>query len=194
MCRVPAGPAHHSYWACALGSASHNYWRAHTWSPRSATREAATMRSLRITMKSGPCSPQLEKAWAQHEDPTQPKNKQINKEIYLKKKKKEAHSGLALVHWLLSNKKSPLRAGPHVPYARQQKRPSLGLLHPWPPASLRIWCTWGSHDPSSHTTSAPGPHRGRPKSSKADSGQDSCRWTTYRAGDKTKAEPQGWGD
>ena len=54
------------------------------WSLRSATREAATVRGPRTAMKSGPrtamrsgpCLPQLEKALARTEDPTQSK---INK-------------------------------------------------------------------------------------------------------------------
>ena len=46
------------------------------WSLCSATREAAIVRGPRTAMKSGPCSPQLEKALHRNEDPTQPK---INK-------------------------------------------------------------------------------------------------------------------
>ena len=46
------------------------------WSLCSATREAAIVRGPRTAMKSGPRSPQLEKALARNEDPTQPK---INK-------------------------------------------------------------------------------------------------------------------
>ena len=42
------------------------------WSLCSATREAAIVRGPRTTMKSGPRSPQLEKALAQ-KNPTQPK-------------------------------------------------------------------------------------------------------------------------
>ena len=45
------------------------------WSLCSATGEAAIVRGPRTTMKSGPRLPQLEKALAQNEDPTQPKNK-----------------------------------------------------------------------------------------------------------------------
>ena len=45
------------------------------WSLRSATREAATMRGPRTAMKSGPRSPQLEKAFAQKQRP----NTAINK-------------------------------------------------------------------------------------------------------------------
>ena len=49
------------------------------WSLCSATREAAIVRGPHTTMKSGPHLPQLEKALARNEDPTQPKiNKLIN--------------------------------------------------------------------------------------------------------------------
>ena len=43
------------------------------WSLCSATGEAATVRGPRTAMKSGPRLPQLEKALARNEDPTQPK-------------------------------------------------------------------------------------------------------------------------
>ena len=45
------------------------------WSLRSATREAATVRGPRTAMKSGLCSPQLEKALAQKRRPNTAKNK-----------------------------------------------------------------------------------------------------------------------
>ena len=45
------------------------------WSLCSATREAATVRGPRITMKSGPRLPQLEKALAQKRRPNTAKNK-----------------------------------------------------------------------------------------------------------------------
>ena len=48
------------------------------WSLCSATREAAIVRGPRTTMKSGPSSPQLEKALAQKRRPNTAKNK-INK-------------------------------------------------------------------------------------------------------------------
>ena len=44
----------------------------HVWSLCSATREAAIVRVPRTAMKSSPRLPQLEKALAQKEDPTQP--------------------------------------------------------------------------------------------------------------------------
>ena len=50
----------------------------HVWSLCSATREAAIVRGPRIAMKSGPRSPQLEKALAQRRGPNTAKNK-INK-------------------------------------------------------------------------------------------------------------------
>ena len=45
------------------------------WSPCSATREAAMVRGPRSTMKSGPRSPQLERALAQGRRPNTAKNK-----------------------------------------------------------------------------------------------------------------------
>ena len=74
-CRGATKPMHHNYWACALGPASHNYWSPRTWSPCSATREATAMRSPRTSMKSSPCSPQLEKARTQQWRPNAVKNK-----------------------------------------------------------------------------------------------------------------------
>ena len=47
------------------------------WSLCSATREAAIVRGLRTPMKSGPRSPQLEKALAQKRRPNTGINKQI---------------------------------------------------------------------------------------------------------------------
>ena len=43
------------------------------WSLCSATGEAAIVRGPRIAMRSGPHLPQLERALARNEDPTQPK-------------------------------------------------------------------------------------------------------------------------
>ena len=60
-----------SNWACEPQLLS-----LRVWSLCSATREAAIVRGPRTTMKSGPRLPQLEKALARNEDPTQPK---INK-------------------------------------------------------------------------------------------------------------------
>ena len=48
------------------------------WSLCSATREAAIVRGPRTAMKSGPRSPQLEKAHAQKRRPNRAKNKLIN--------------------------------------------------------------------------------------------------------------------
>ena len=56
------------------------------WSLCSTTREATIVRGLRTAMKSGPRSPQLEKALAQKRRPNTAINKYKNK---LKKKKKE---------------------------------------------------------------------------------------------------------
>ena len=41
---------------------------------------------------------------------------------------------------------------------------------PNPPTPLSTWCCQNPCDPSSCTTSTPGPHRGKPKSSRAASG------------------------
>ena len=49
------------------------------WSLCSTTREAAIVRGLRTAMKSGPRSPQLEKALAQKRRPNTDKNKYKNK-------------------------------------------------------------------------------------------------------------------
>ena len=68
----------------------HNYWSPRTWSPCSATREATAMRSPLTAKKSGPHSPQLEKARVQQRKPNAAKNKLI-KWINLKKKKKKIY-------------------------------------------------------------------------------------------------------
>ena len=61
------------------------------WSLCSATREAVTVRGLCTTMKSGPCSPQLEKALAQKRTP----DTAINK---IKKKKKKKSCVDAIIY------------------------------------------------------------------------------------------------
>ena len=60
------------------------------WSLWSATGEVAIVRGLCTAMKSGPCLPQLEKALAQKQRPNTAKNKQINKNKGIKKKKSQA--------------------------------------------------------------------------------------------------------
>ena len=55
------------------------------WSLCSATGEAATVRYPRVAMKSGPRSPQLEKALAQKRRPNAAKNKLKKKNNYKKK-------------------------------------------------------------------------------------------------------------
>ena len=47
---------------------------------------------------------------------------------------------------------------------------ALYFLLPYPPTPLSTWCCQNPCNPSSCTTSTPGPHRGRPKSSRAASG------------------------
>ena len=59
-----------SNWACEPQLLS-----LRVWSLCSATREAATVKGPRTTMKSGPRSPQLEKALAQKRRPNTAKNK-----------------------------------------------------------------------------------------------------------------------
>ena len=54
------------------------------WSLCSATREAAMVRGPCTAMKSGPCSPQLEKALAQKRRPNAAKNK-LSNYFFLKK-------------------------------------------------------------------------------------------------------------
>ena len=54
---------------------SHKLLSLHVWSLCSATREAAIVKGPRTAMKSGPCSPQLEKALAQKRRPNTAKNK-----------------------------------------------------------------------------------------------------------------------
>ena len=62
-----------SNWACEPQRLS-----LRIWSLCSATRKAAIVRGPRTAMKSGPCSPQLEKALARKQRPNTAKNKLIN--------------------------------------------------------------------------------------------------------------------
>ena len=50
-------------------------WSLRIWSLRSATGGAAMVRGPHTAMKSGPCSPQLERALAQKQRPNTAKNK-----------------------------------------------------------------------------------------------------------------------
>ena len=61
-CRGATGPVSHNYWACVSGACA-------------LQREAATVRGPRTAMKSGPRSPQLEKALAQKRRPNTAENK-----------------------------------------------------------------------------------------------------------------------
>ena len=47
---------------------------------------------------------------------------------------------------------------------------ALYILPPSPPTPLSVWCCQNPCDTSSYTTSTAGPHRGKPKSSRAASG------------------------
>ena len=66
------------------------------WSPCSATREAATVRGPCTAMKSGPRSPQLEKALTQKRRPNAAKKKERKKE----KKERKAFIKKKIVHIL----------------------------------------------------------------------------------------------
>ena len=68
---------------------------------------------------------------------------------------------------------------------------ALYFLLPYPPTPLSTWCCQNPCNPSSCTTSTPGPHRGRPKSSRASSGAKPQWTTTCRGGNKTIVETQG---
>ena len=65
------------------------------------------------------------------------------------------------------------------------------FLLPSPPTPLSTWCYQKHCNPSSCTTSTPGPHRGRPKSSRAASGANPSERPTCRGGNKTTIENQG---
>ena len=56
---------------------------------------------------------------------------------------------------------------------------------------LSTWCCQNPCNPSSCTTSTPGPHRGKPKSSRAASGANPSGRPTCRGGNKTTIETQG---
>ena len=56
---------------------------------------------------------------------------------------------------------------------------------------LSTWCCQNPWDPSSCTASTPGPHRGKPKSSRAASGVNPSGQPTCRGGNKTTVETQG---
>ena len=67
---------------------------------------------------------------------------------------------------------------------------ALYFLLPQPPTPLSTCCCQNPCDPSSCTTSKPGPHRGKPKSSRAASGANSSGQPTCRGGNKTTIETQ----
>ena len=62
---------------------------------------------------------------------------------------------------------------------------ALYFLLPWPPTPLSTWCCQNPCDPRSRTTSAPGSHWGKPKSSRAASGADPSGRPISRGGNKT---------
>ena len=72
-------PMCRNYWACALQPTCHNYW-AHVLQRLKPTHLEPVLRKRRghcTTMKSSPCSPQLEKARAQQRRPNTAKKKKI---------------------------------------------------------------------------------------------------------------------
>ena len=56
---------------------------------------------------------------------------------------------------------------------------------------LSIWCCQNPFDPSSCTTSTPGPHRGKPTSFREASGANPSGRSTCRGGNKITTETQG---
>ena len=68
---------------------------------------------------------------------------------------------------------------------------ALYFLLPKPPTPLSTWCCQNPCGPSSCTTSTPGPHRGKPKFSRAASGANPSGRPTCRGGKKTTIETQG---
>ena len=124
---------------------------------------------------------------------------------------KEARSGLALTRLLPDARKTPARAGPHVPYAGRQKNPGQG----WPSRAL---CQAPEKALTRAISLAPMAagfpvhlaRPGLPRSKQSDhlctqfsqgqtqELQGSLRtrllWVDHRGGDKTKAEPQGQGN
>ena len=67
----------------------------------------------------------------------------------------------------------------------------LYFLLPWPPPPRSPWCCQNPCDPSSCTTSTPGPQRGKPKSSKAASRANLRRLPISRGGNKITVETRG---
>ena len=68
---------------------------------------------------------------------------------------------------------------------------ALYSLLPQPPTPLSTCSCQNPCDPSSCTTSTPGPHRGKPKPSRAASGANPSGRPTCRGGNKTTIEIQG---
>ena len=68
---------------------------------------------------------------------------------------------------------------------------TLYFLLPWLPTPLSTWCCQNPCDPSSCTTSTPGPHRDKPKSSRAASEAHRSGRPTRCGGNKTTVETRG---
>ena len=68
---------------------------------------------------------------------------------------------------------------------------ALCFLLPWPPTPLSPWCCQNPCASGSCTTSTLGPHRGKPKASRAASGVNPSGQPISRGGNKTTVETQG---
>ena len=66
----------------------------------------------------------------------------------------------------------------------------LAIRRPLWPILLSTWCCQNPCRPSSYTTSTPGSHRGKPRSSRAASGANPSGQPTCRDGNKTTVEIQ----
>ena len=76
---------------------------------------------------------------------------------------------------------------PSPPYPSK----ALYFLLPLPPTPLSTGCYQNLCNPGSCTTSTPGPHRGKHKSSRAASGANPSGRPTCQGGNKTTIETQG---
>ena len=95
--------------------------------------------------------------------------------------------GFSVREWVLQAKILEHIGQDWLPYLFR----ALYFLLPWPPTPLSTWCCQNPCDPSSCTTSTPGPHRGKPKPSREASGAKAHGRHTCRGGNKTTVETQG---
>ena len=68
---------------------------------------------------------------------------------------------------------------------------ALYFLLPYPPTPLSTWCCQNPCNPSGCTTSTPGPHRAKPKSSRAASGANPSDDTHAEVEIKPQLKPRG---